>query len=32
MKNRFNWADKKELSGSNGGAIKIEIFQDEADV
>ena len=32
MKNRFNWVDKKELSGSDGGAIKIEIFQDEEDV
>lgn len=32
MKNRFNWADKQELMGKNGGAIETrEIGEEEAD-
>jgi hypothetical protein len=32
MKNKFGWRDKKELTGDNGGAIKVQLFSDEEDV
>lgn len=31
MKNRFNWTDKKELTGAGGGAIAVSILSDEVE-